>query len=439
MAVGLGGRGKVPNPHMARLARAIAVHGAGSLAEGAAKAIPGAPTPAAPSGPKKPGFHPREVLKSFEPGKVHTGQELSKEARALTVLETRPLVHGYKELAKQLGEQRDQTDQGLSGLGTRTMGNVSSVYQNIAQSEAQNIAHQQALGSQLSATSAGIAQGAGTDLAAQQSGALGDYEKQLQMRGAPAGGGAQEALAQAVASQQASQSADSQAAQQFANVQGGSYGALAGAMAGSAQMQGGEAIGDIGRDVVNRVGESDLKFNQSQQTALGKLGEAKAAYGPTFAKNLQGLTGEERKFILGKNAVQGEKAKLGLEGTKLQNEAAQNAIANQINQQKANAESTSAAASAQNAATDAWKARHPAATAAEIKKTKQSAAEVKAYLPSAVATYGAPKNPKMLNQFIGAVNKEVSASPQIVQSVLKRWFAKKTRNENVKKALPSFP
>lgn len=422
MAIGLGGRGKAPKPNIARLAQAMKVQGQGSLAAGAANAAPSAPS--APPAPKQSGFHPREVLKSFEPGKIHTGQELGREAHALTALETRPLIHGYKELATQLNEQRNATDKGLSGLGARTMGNVSDVYQNIAQSEAQNLARQQALGSQLSSTSAGIAKAGGEELTNTQTGALGDYEKQLEMRGAPAGGGAQEALAKAVASQQATQSADSQAAQQFANVQGGSYGALAGAMAGSTQMQGGEAIGGIGRDVVNRVGESDLKFNQSAQSAMSKLGEAKAAYGPTFTKNLAALTGEERKFILGKNAVQGAKAKLGLEGEKLTAAEKQNAVANKIAQEKANASLTSAAASARNAATAAWKAAHPTASSSEALKAKKYIGEVKSFLPSAVATYGAPKNPKQLNQFIGAVDGKLAAPPEIVQSVLRRWFAK---------------
>lgn len=432
MAQGLGGRRPI-NPHIARLAKAMKARGAGSLSEGAANAT------GAPPAPHKPGFHPLAVLKNFEPGKPLTGKDMAQAARALTVLETRPVIHGYKGIIREEEKAKAAEAAGLGRLGERTSGNVSSTYKNIAASEAETLARQSALGKQLTTGAANIAHTGNQELAGMQTGALGDYENQLQMRGAPQGGGAQEALAQAVASQQATENTDNQAAQQFAASQAANNGSLAAAMAASAQMQGGAAVGGINRDIINRTGEANQKADQSISGAREKLGEAKAAYGPAFTKNLLGLRGNEQKFILGKAAVAGEKAKLGLEGEKLTAEQEQNAIQNKLNQQKANASSTSAQASLINAQVNKWEAEHPNASSSAAGKkrqeVKQEVREVRSMLPSLVAEAGAPpwaaksgNKPvplnKAINLFVGHANSKVSADPALVKRVIEHWVKK---------------
>lgn len=397
----------------------------------------------------KPKFNPMKVLKGLSSSEVLSPEQIASAARALSGLETGAEVHGYKRLASELGNEKDLETQGLTNLGKRTTGQVGSVYSNIAKSAAQSLANQSAIAGSLAGQSAAISSAGTQELAKTQEGALGGLEQQLQMRGAEGTqGSAQGALAQAVAAQQAQQQAYAGAANQAATQQGEGYTGLLAAEAQAAQNQGGETIGQIGRAVAGRTIKTDNEYGQSIKTALQKAGEAKATKGEKFTKDLLGLREGDQKFILGKDAVQGEKAKLGLAATELGVEKEQNAIANKIAQQKANASTTSAeasktsseasslsaSASAKNAATAAWKAHHPEATKKEEKKAEEYMGEVKSYLPSAVATYGAPKNPKMLNQFIGAVNKEVSAPPQIVRSVLERWFAKKQREEVIKKA-----
>lgn len=422
------------NPHIARLAKAMRVSGrsaisaaapvAGSMAGAAAAG--GAAPGVAPKG--KPAYHPLQAIKNLPNGEL-TPQQQAQYARALSVLETRPAIHGFKQIAKQLHGERESTAKGLGNLGNELQGGVTDTYKNIAQSEAQNLARQNQLGAQLTQQSGQIAQAGGTELAGMQEGALGDYEKQLQMRGAPGAGGAQQALASAVANQQATQNADSQASQQFAASQGSSYGALASQMAGAAQMQGGAAVGQIGRDILSRVGQSNQKYNESIQTAEGKLGEAKASYGPTFVKNLGTVHGEQQKFRLGQEAVQGEKAKLAATEK-------QNAAANRINQEKAEASLTSAAASAKSAAVANYKAHNPAASSGELakrqKEVTQETNEVKTLIPSLVGTYGspfkAPKNVslgKALAAFTLKLNEKASADPALVQKVINEWAKKR--------------
>jgi hypothetical protein len=419
-----------------RVSGRSAIHAAAPVAGSmAGAAAAGGAAPGAATG--KPAYHPLQAIKNLPNGEL-TPQQQAQYARALSVLETRPAIHGFKQIAKQLHGERESTAKGLGNLGNELQGNVTDTYKNIAQSEAQNLARQNQLGAQLNQQSGAIAQAGTTELAGMQEGALGDYEKQLQMRGAPGAGGAQQALASAVANQQATQNADSQASQQFAASQGSSYGALASQMAGAAQMQGGAAVGQIGRDILSRVGQSNQKYNESIQTAVGKLGEAKASYGPTFTKNLGAVHGEQQKFRLGQEAVQGEKAKLSAE-------AKQNAVANKINQEKAEASQmsaqaslTSAAASARNAAVAAYKAQHPEASSGELakrqKEIKQETAEVKTLIPTLVGTYGspfkAPKNvtlSKALAAFTLKLNEKASADPALVQKVINEWAKKRTQ------------
>ncbi|MBS1863002.1 MAG: hypothetical protein JSS68_14975 [Actinobacteria bacterium] len=425
-----------------KLAPAVPVGTGGSEPHNNQPNAPGKPATPKPPAPPKPAYNPLKVLEGLKTGELLTPQQMTAASKALAVLETRPEIHGYKEIATQLGNEKAATDKGLEQLRNRTIGQVGNVYKGIAQTEAESLARQQALSSQLGQQTAQIGQTSANALATMQQGAIGALNQNIALRGGEAGGGsAQQQLAAAVAGQREAQATDAQAAQDFALSQGATTQGLLAGVAASEQARGGETAGQIGRDVASRQSESDLKYGESQRTALNKLAEAKASVGPKEVKDMLELRANEQKYGLGKAAVAGEKAKLaqgaeelGLKGEELQVEREQNAIQNKIDQQKANASTTSAAASAENAATDAWKARHPAATAKEVEKAQKYIGEVKAYLPSAVSTYGPPKNPKQLNQFIGAVNKEVSAPPQIVRSVLERWFAKRSKIEAVKNA-----
>lgn len=407
MAAGLGAQQRVKFP-LVRLGQAMKAQGEGSLAAGAAGA---ASTTGA-----KPTFHPMRILQGLSSKNVLNPKQLNAAARALTVLETRPEIRGYHQIAGQLNQEKQREAAGLTKLAGRTEDAVGGVYKNIAESEAANLARQQSLGSSLSQQSASIAQQGTQALAGMQQGALGDYESQLQMRGAPGAGGAQQALANAVASQQAQQSTDSQASQQLANQTGADYSNYGRALADSTQMQGGAAIGAIGQGAVNRIGESNAKYNTNIQTARGKLGEAKASFGSKYVKNALGLREGEQKFLLGEQATRTNKQKLAAE-------IAQNSASNAINQQKANAESQSAGASALNAATDAFKAHHPAATSSEIKKARQYGMEVKALIPQANAAIAAGEkgNFETWNAYI---NSKASAPSYIVRRVLKNWWGK---------------
>lgn len=410
------------NQELVKLGQKMRARGQAALSGGSVVAAAAQAAPPVPGTANKSEYHPLQVLSQLDTGSVLSGKDLSRAARALTALEIRPQLHGYKQLANQLTRERNEEAQGLGKLGTELQGNVTDVYKNMGASQANSVAAQQAIASTLNQQSAGIASAASADQAKMQAGALGEYTQALQARGAPGGGSAQQQLSDAVTQQQQAQSANSQAAQQFAASQGAGYGQLQAGLAGASQLAGGAAVGGIGRSVIGRVGESNQKYGENIQTALGKLADVKATKGALYTKNLLGLREGEQKYELGKQAVQGNKAKLANEETHDRAEEA-------TNKEKAHASLTSAAASAKNAAVAEYKAKHPNASSGEqakrVKEIREGTQEVKSLIPGLVAAYGPPESKKELNQFILALNGKASASPTLVQRVVKAWYAKK--------------
>lgn len=365
------------------------------------------------------GFRPFEVLKGLETGETLTGRQLREGARALTALELRPQLHGYRQLANQLGRERNEETAGLKKLGGELQGNVAGAYGNIANANAQGIANLQSIGSGLTQQSSQIAADAAKAQEAMQQGAVGDLNKGLEMRGAAPGGSAQEALAQAVAQQNSAQASDSAASRNLLAQQAAGASQLGALMAGSTQMQGGAAVGGIGREIASRTGQSNQKYGEAIQQALGKLADVKATKGATFTKNLLELRGGEQQFLLGKAAVAGEKQKLALEQEENAEDRKQQSFENKLSLAKLGL--------------DRWKAHHPNAGEGEVHEKKQEIRqdkkEVRALIPGLVAEFGSPPaDPKQLNLFIAKMNSKASADPTVVKKVVKAWWEKRYRN-----------
>lgn len=427
---GLGGQRRIGGGR-ARLGNAIVARG-GSLAGAAANAgaAPGA------GGTKSGGYKPLKVIKGLETGKLLSGKDLARAARAISVLETRPQIRGYSLLANQLVGDRESEAKGLGALGTQLQTGVGNVYKNIAQSEAQSLATQQALANQLNTTSAGIAQQGTQDLTAMQNTQTQGVTDALTARGAPGGGTAQQELSAAVAAQQGAQGANSQASQQFAAQQGAGSTQLAAQMAGATQMQGGAAVGGIGQTVIGRIAKSGKEYGQSIQEARSKLAEAKANRGASYVKNLLGLRGEEQKFKLGEQAVMSEKQKLALAGQ----EAAQSKKENAQDQRQQKLENSQWA---HEFGLKTWEAQHPNAGSNKVaekrQEIKQDVNEVKSLIATVVGAEGAPKDGQQLNALVGALNSKASANPTLVRKVAQRWFkthqrASKQGNRGIKGA-----
>lgn len=420
MAIGLGPR-KRRGQH-AGLGGAMVRGRGGSQAGEAANA--GA-APGAGQGPKK-SFRPNKVLNELETGKLLTPKQLHRAARALTALEVRPQVKGYGRLANELKGERETEAKGLGALGTQLQSGVTDVYHNIAQSAAQSLATQQALANQLNTTSAGIATEGQQALTGMQNTQTQGVADALASRGAPGGGTAQQELAAAVASQRANQSANSQATQQFAAQQGAGSVQLAAGLAGAGQLQGGQAVAGIGQTALGRIAKSNREYGSGIREALAKKAEAKASKGGLFAKNLLGLRGEEQKFLLGKEAVKGERQKQQL----AEQEAQQAKKENRQDQAQRKQENSQWAA---EFGLKQWEAAHPNAGSKEAQKKAeeihQDVAEIKSVIPTAVSAAKGSGAANNFEAYISYVNTKTSAPPQLVRHVLKRWWDKRAKSK----------
>jgi hypothetical protein len=263
-----------------------------------------------------------------------------------------------------------------------------------------------------------------------QQGALGENTAALSLRGAPGGGAAQAQLAQTVAGQQGAQANTAQSAQQFAAQQGASFAGLSNAIAASTQGQGASARAGVGRETASRINKSNREYDTNIQTTLGKLADVKASKGSTMVKNLLELQGNERKFMLGKQAVQGEKEKLAADSAAAAAGAAadanQQGFDNNLALQKLGLEN-------KKYGLDQWEAHHPDAGSNEKKKQQetvgQEVKEVKSLIGPIVSSLGkvpgGVPSKKVLNTYINEVNAKASADPALVAKVVREWWLKK--------------
>lgn len=398
------------SPHIARLGRAMAAGGRPRLNAGAKKA-----------------YNPGRVLRNLPTNAALSGRQIGQAAHALTALETLPTIKGYHQIIGQLGQAKGAQDQAFANLGQRTTQNVSGVYRNIAESEAKTLASQEALGSKLNERSGQIAAQGNQELTGMQTGSLSQLTSQLAMRGAPGGGEAQQQLANAVASQRATQQADSQAAQQFAASQAGNYAGLLAGEAGATQMRGGETVGQIGRDIAARTAESDQKFNQSIQTAQGKLGEARAAYGPDLIKNLLALRGGEQKAQLGQEA-------LGVNQGKLAAQMAHNRMQNARSLEKnsltgRNISSQEALRRSQIGKNN--RAGRGGLTPAEANKIQGYERSARSLIPGVLKQYGkVPQTPDQQSEFAAGLAKAAKVPTYVAAQIMRQWLHNRAAREH---------
>lgn len=396
-----------------------------------------------------PGFKPWKVLKGLEAGKLLTPEQIAAAAHALTTLETRPEIRGYRQITNQLRNEKQREAKGLTALGRRNANEVAGVYKNIAQSAAQSLATENALGGSLAGQSAALAQQGAQQLGAESKAAVEPLTQQLQMRGAEGTAGtAQAQLAQAVAAQQTAGAQQGAAAQQAALGQAGNYSGLLAGMAGATQARGGEAIGQIARTAANRVGESNAKYDTNIQTALGKLGEAKATRGEKLVKNLLGIEEQQQKFKTAEQAVAGNKTKLALEAAEGQKEREENQAERAEKRAERSEQSTreNRKERRENKELENETAKTEATVGKKKKEHKQEVAEVKSLIGPVVSGLGKPPANvppnKVLNKYIAEINSKASADPRVVAEVVKNWWRQKLQREQVEeagKAVTPFP
>lgn len=368
-----------------------------------------------------------KFLAGLDPKKPLDINQMIRVARAEGRLQTLPQIHAYKRLAKELRGEKRAEAKGYERLGRRTSKSVGSVYHSLAQEEAQNLASQQAIGNQLVTSQAQTGAAFGKGLAQGQSAQLGNYERSRAATGAPAGGQAQQQLAQIVAAQQSSAAADAKAAQGLAVSQAASSSQLAGGLAGSAALQGATAQAGIKTSILGRIAESNMKYGQDIREAKGKAADAKATKGAAVVQALQALRGQEQQYLLGKAATRqnAQAAKLSAQ-TQLQTNRQDNRTS------RANNAATNATSRANNQADiRAQNQQSQQQSAADRKAAKKARRHdqqaVRHLVKQQIKSFGPPKSKKQidaLEHYIrtqGAFgDNEVNLVARIVHNLLKK-------------------
>lgn len=212
--------------------------------------------------------------------------------------QTRPAFRAY---ARQLGELEKSEGRNLgkaSLLGQQATRNIGSYYKDLAAQEAQTLAEQQAAGGRLTGEVAGNAKQA---LAAIQAAGNASQEGIGAYQGQDIA--ARDRLQQMIAEQGAYAAREGAAEGNRATGQVGAREALLRGMAGSANIHGGEQVGEANRAIRNQMNQIREQYGEN----LGKITNAKKELIESLPelkeKALFGLRKEDQNYYLSQGAL----------------------------------------------------------------------------------------------------------------------------------------
>lgn len=224
-----------------------------------------------------------------------SGKKLRKLAIALTNAEVNPQQRALTNQIKALQGARNTDVGNLERLGTQATGNISSYYKSLAESEAQNLFRQKAIGGRARQE----VSDAGTQANAQITQAGQTANQNLQ--NSPSA--ARDQLQAMIAAQQGRQSREQQTLASAASGQSANYEGLLQAMAQSNQSRGATNVSNTSRQSLADIAKTQGMYNTDIQKALSQRAGLSSDASALLMKNLSNLRGGEREFFLGKGAL----------------------------------------------------------------------------------------------------------------------------------------
>ena len=245
----------------------------------------------------------------LDPGHSLSGRELWRLDKAISRIETQPLINAYRRQASRYRRDMRRDMRGYERLRKNTTRQVRGGYKVL---DRQNAAAQQATrqdGVNLQSQIAQTQQQAQADMSAQQQGIMGGQLDALAGQNIqPGQSSSQAALAQAVANAQAAQSqagADWQSLGAL-SAQGANLTALNTRQADRSARA--SALSSINQNIMSRKAQARADYGEARREVLGKLADQKALIGPTRLKNLMDLRESERKYSNEKLAIMQDRA-----------------------------------------------------------------------------------------------------------------------------------
>ena len=245
----------------------------------------------------------------LDPGHSLSGRELWRLDKAISRIETQPLINAYRRQASRYRRDMRRDMRGYERLRKNTTRQVRGGYKVL---DRQNAAAQQATrqdGVNLQSQIAQTQQQAQADMSAQQQGIMGGQLDALAGQNIqPGQSSSQAALAQAVANAQAAQSqagADWQSLGAL-SAQGANLTALNTRQADRSARA--SALSSINQNIMSRKAQARADYGEARREVLGKLADQKALIGPTRLKNLMDLRESERKYKNERLAIMQDRA-----------------------------------------------------------------------------------------------------------------------------------
>lgn len=238
----------------------------------------------------------------LDPSYNLSGRDLRRVARALTRIETRPLINAYRRQARRYRRDMRRDMRGYERLRKTTKRSVAGAHNSFDRMLDQAGQAAQNQGLALQANVRQNSQAAQNTLNQTQSGVLG---QQLDHLGAAnvESGLAEGALANQMAAQQVRQASESSDWQNLAAQVAAGNRQTIGNQRRSNIMARTEAMTGINNSIMARKGQARADYGEARREVLGKLADQKALIGPTRLKNLMDLRDAERTNMNEKAAM----------------------------------------------------------------------------------------------------------------------------------------
>ena len=248
--------------------------------------------------------HKTTLSDLLDPSHSLSGRELWRLDKAISRIETQPLINAYRRLASRYRRDMGRDMRGYERLRKTTNRQTKGIYKGLDQqmAAAQRATRQsgQALQNQINQTS----QAANAQLGQIQGSVLGQQMDTLAgLNIDPGQSQSGAAIANAMKNQQTAFMGDGQGKTGIGQDWAGLAALSANAAVGTVRNQRNanrsaraQALTNINTSIASRKGQARADYGEARREVLGKLADQKALIGPTRLKNLMDLRESERKY-----------------------------------------------------------------------------------------------------------------------------------------------
>lgn len=245
----------------------------------------------------------------YDPRTLLTGDLLKKYAKAQVKMQVKPELNAAKRYADSLKGLLNHQVKQQEKLGNQAASNISGYYQNFANTNAQNVAKQEATGARLRGeVAAAGSQGQAASNAAGDEALAGLTRDEQLRQNAPSS--ARDELQQMIAANKSRTASESSAQNANASGQAADWESAMRMMGGAAGMTGGAQVSDARKQTNSNVMDLYQQYLPDLREAQGSIKDIKSQKGAMMVEAINSLLGREREYGLSKAALNIDKESL---------------------------------------------------------------------------------------------------------------------------------